>query len=163
MKIFYQFITVLMIFIAALFTYIYVNILANIFREKRRDDSLVWLLTRSGKVFFIITGILYLVLCLFTISFTLYGFQHKVYHIACSAMVVLAIYSMLITSQANSIALCGKRNMVIGRMIFDYRKMKKVELNPHHILTFVYAQKAYTYSTRWLDVALLRRAIYRRM
>jgi hypothetical protein len=77
-------------------------------------------------------------------------------------MLVLAIYSMLITTQANSIAMCGSRNMMIGRMIFDYRKMKKVELSPHHILTFVYAQKTFNYSTRWLDVAILRRAIYRR-
>ena len=53
----------------------------------------------------------------------------------------------------------GKKNLMIGRMVIDYRKLKKVNYNYAHKVSFVYAQGEYNFSTRFVDLTLLRKKI----
>ena len=61
----------------------------------------------------------------------------------------------------SSIVLVGKKNMMVGRMMIDYRKLKKVNYSYENKMSFVYAQHEYNFSTRFVDLTELRKRISR--
>ena len=64
--------------------------------------------------------------------------------------------------QLANVVVLGKKHMLIGRLLVDYRKMKKIDLNSKREMTFVYAQKSFRFSTRFVDIKKLREAIARK-
>ena len=159
---FYQFMTLLMIIIAAYFTYMIINVYVTIYKTKKRDHSLKFALTNAGKVFYIVGSILHIVILIgCTILAILFAMKGKaVYYL--NAVTVIALYSLIYSFQVANITLVGQKSMLVGRMLVDYQKMKKVDLNYHHELSFVYSQKSFKFSTRFVDIPVLRRAISRR-
>jgi hypothetical protein len=61
--------------------------------------------------------------------------------------------------QIANLVLVGRKNMLVGRLLIDYRKMKKINFNTNNEITFVFAQKNFRFSTRWVDKQLLRKAV----
>ena len=60
---------------------------------------------------------------------------------------------------ASSLVMIGRKNMMVGRMMIDYRKLKKVNFTYNNKMSFVYAQKDYSFSTRFIDKTELRKII----
>ena len=61
--------------------------------------------------------------------------------------------------QIANLVLVGRKNMLVGRLLIDYRKMKKINFNTNNEITFVFAQKNFRFSTRWVDKQLLRKSV----
>lgn len=60
---------------------------------------------------------------------------------------------------ASTLVMIGRKNMMVGRMMIDYRKLKKVNFTYNNKMSFVYAQKDYSFSTRFVDKTELRKII----
>lgn len=162
MESFYQFLTFLMILVAIYFTYMIINVYVTILKAKKRDNSLTFALTNTGKIFYICGSILHVIILIGGIAIAvIYAMKGKPV-VYLNAITVIALYSLIYSFQVANITLVGRKSMLVGRMSIDYRKMKKVDLNYHHELSFVYAQKSFKFSTRFVDVPVLRRAISRR-
>lgn len=162
MKTFYQVMTFLMILIALYFSYMIVNVFYTIFKQKRSDHSMQFCLTPAGKAFYIIMTIIWIVLLIGCIAVAIIAASADRPVVYLNAMVVLALYTIVYSFQVANITLVGRKSLLVGRMSIDYRKMKKVDLNYHNELSFVYSQKSFKFSTRWVDVPLLRKSVYRR-
>lgn len=154
--------TFLMILVTLYFSYMIVNVFYTIFKQKRLDHSMQFCLTPIGKVFYIVMTIIWIILLIGCIGVAcIYAIADKPV-VYLNAMTILALFSVIYSFQVANIALVGRKSLLVGRMIIDYRKMKKVDLNYHNELSFVYAQKNFKFSTRWIDVPLLRKSVYRR-
>ena len=99
----------LLLIIILWFTYTIVNIVVTIFRCKKLDKSLKFCFNTTGKIFYGLLTILYIV-----------GYS------------------------ASSLVMIGRKNMMVGRMMIDYRKLKKVNFTYNNKMSFVYAQKDYS-------------------
>jgi len=72
---------------------------------------------------------------------------------------VAAFMSVIFGYSASSLVMIGRKNMMVGRMMIDYRKLKKVNFTYNNKMSFVYAQKDYSFSTRFIDKTELRKII----
>ena len=161
MRAFYPVLATLMVIVTAYFTYMIINVLVTMIKAKRKDHSLKICLTTAGKAFYIIITILYILLVIGGAAFGIHSALNGS-NLYLNGISTVALASLLYAFQIANIVLVGKKNVLIGRLLVVYRKMKKIDLNNRREMTFVYAQKSFSFSTRWVDIALLRRSISRR-
>jgi len=74
-----------------------------------------------------------------------------------AAALLTVVYAYFLST----IVLVGRKNLMVGRMLIDYRKLKKVNFTYNNKVTFVYAQKDYSFPTRFVDKTKLRKMISR--
>ena len=137
------------------FTYMIVNVVVTIIKSKKRDHSLKFCMSPAGKAFYIGLTVLYFVVLFGCIAFAISMYNSNKVNYISNALSVWAIYSM----QIANLVLVGRKNMLVGRLLIDYRKMKKINFNTNNEITFVFAQKSFRFSTRWVDKQLLRKAV----
>ena len=139
-EIFLTIVSLLLILVILWFSYTIINIFITMYRCKKVDHSLGFCFNTLGKVFYLGLTIAY-VLCL--------------------VGGIAAFMSVLYGYMLSSIVLVVKKNMMVGRMMIDYRKLKKVNYSYENKMSFVYAQHEYNFSTRFVDLTELRKRISR--
>ena len=154
-----QTLSFLMLLVIVYFTYTIANILVTIFRTKKLDSSLNFCFNTTGKVFYGTLTTLYVAAVIGSIYFIIAGIFGNNYHWYANAVNVWAFMSVVFSYFLASLVLIGKKNLMIGRMVVDYRKLKKVNYSYSHKVSFVYAQSEYSFSTRFVDLTLLRKKI----
>ena len=154
-----QTLSFLMLLVIVYFTYTIANILVTIFRTKKLDSSLNFCFNTTGKIFYGALTTLYVAAVIGSIYFIIAGLFGNNYHWYANAVNVWAFMSVVFSYFLASLVLIGKKNLMIGRMVVDYRKLKKVNYSYEHKVSFVYAQSEYSFSTRFVDLTLLRKKI----
>ena len=141
------------------FTYMIVNVVVTIIKSKKRDHSLKFCMSPAGKAFYIGLTVLYFVVLFGCIAFMISTYNtHKMNYIS-DVLILWVIYSIVYAMPIANLVLVGRKNMLVGRLLIDYRKMKKINFNTNNEITFVFAQKNFRFSTRWVDKQLLRKAV----
>ena len=142
----------LLLIIILWFTYTIVNIVVTIFRCKKLDKSLKFCFNTTGKIFYGLLTILYIVGFIGGIGAMVYGLFNDSLTIYRNGLNVAAFMSVIFGYSASSL-------VMVGRMMIDYRKLKKVNFTYNNKMSFVYAQKDYSFSTRFIDKTELRKII----
>ncbi|MCD7809649.1 MAG: hypothetical protein LUH02_09915 [Erysipelotrichaceae bacterium] len=152
---------VIMVVVTLWFTYSIANIIVTIFNARKKDKDLKFCLSRNGYIFYIILTVLYLACFIGGIGFSIYGITHGYSAWYRNGMNVAAFMSLVYAYMLSSIVLLGKKNMMVGRMLIDYRKLKKVNFTFDNKMSFVYMQKDFNFSTRFADKKELRKVIFK--
>lgn len=149
----------LLLIIILWFTYTIANIVVTIFRCKKTDKSLKFCLNTLGKVFYSVLTIIYVVCFVGGIFFMVKGLIDNSINVYRNGLNVAAFVSVVYAYFASSIVMVGRKNLMVGRMMIDYRKLKKVNFTYNNKMSFVYAQKDYSFPTRFVDKSELRKTI----
>lgn len=143
------------------FTYTIVNIYVTIMRCRKQDHSLTFCFNTAGKIVYILLTILFVVCYVGGVGVFIYGLIKNDPIFYQNGLNVATLLSIIYGYFLSTIVLIGRKNMMVGRMMIDYRKMKKANFNYNHKMSFVYAQKDYSFSTRFVDTTQLKKAITR--
>ena len=143
------------------FTYLIVNFVATIIKTKKKDETMICGVSKQGKVFYGILTVIYLVMfvyCIYyMISHLLNGDVDSVY----LPLNALTIYSIAFYFTIQWIIYFGQRQVLIGRVIFDYRKIKIVSYPKKSKLRFTYGQKVLETNIRFIDDSILKKSLQR--
>ena len=131
------------------FTYSIVNILVTFFRCRKQDHSLELCLNTGGYIFYTILTLVYLIATVGGIILIIYGLITSNMSFFHNGINIIAFISVVYAYFASTIVLVGRKNLMVGRMLIDYRKLKKVNYTYNNKVTFVYAQKDYSFPTRF--------------
>lgn len=141
------------------FTYTVINNVVTIFRCRKRDNSLSFCFNTAGKVFYAFLTVLYVVIFVGGVYAFVYGLLKDNSLIYRNALNAVAFMTVVYAYNISAIVLVGRKYMMVGRMEIDYRKLKKVNYSYNNRMSFVYAQKEYNFSTRFVDLTELRKRI----
>ena len=143
------------------FTYLIVNFVATIIKTKKKDETMICGVSKQGKVFYGILTVIYLVMfvyCIYyMISHLLSGDVDSVY----LPLNALTIYSIAFYFTIQWIIYFGQRQVLIGRVIFDYRKIKRVSYPKKSKLRFTYGQKVLETNISFIDDSILKKSLQR--
>lgn len=143
------------------FTYLIVNFVATIIKTKKKDETMICGVSKQGKVFYGVLTVIYLVMfvyCIYyMISHLLSGDVDSVY----LPLNALTIYSIAFYFTIQWIIYFGQRQVLIGRVIFDYRKIKRVSYPKKSKLRFTYGQKVLETNIRFIDDSILKKSLQR--
>lgn len=155
-----------MLFIVAIITlyclYQNINLLYTIIRTRKKESTLRFCVNTAGKIFYIAIAVMYIIVTIGAVYFLITGIKNGQTSTYQWALNIWAIFSIITSFQFGNIVQVGKRHMMVGRMLIDYRKMKKVDFSYHNDVSFVYGQRGYKFPTTFVDVVELRKAISRR-
>lgn len=149
----------LLIIVIIWFTYTIANIIVTMVRCKKTDPSLSFCFNKIGKIFYIGLTITYVIVFIGGLGFLVYGLIINDMSVYRNGLNAAAFISVVYGYLLSSIVLVGKKNMMVGRMMIDYRKLKKVNYTYENKMSFVYAQHDYNFSTRFVDKTELRKRI----
>ena len=74
---------------------------------------------------------------------------------------ILTIYSFVFYLMIQWIIYFGHRQVLIGRVLFDYRKIKRVTYPKKTKLRFTYGQKTLETYIRFIDDSILKKSLQR--
>lgn len=151
----------LLLLVIMWFTYSIVNIITTIYRCKKLDNSLKFVFNTKGKVVFSLLAVLYVVGTIAGIIMMVLGLFNGDMNTYRNGLNITAFVCVVFGYTGSGIVLVGRKNMMVGRMMIDYRKLKKVNFSYDNKVSFVYAQKDYNFSSRFVDVTQLRKIISR--
>lgn len=149
----------LLIIVTIWFTYTIANIIVTVMKCKKLDHSLKFCFNTNGKIFFGVLTFFYLICFIGGIVAMIYGLINDSIDTYRNGLNVAAFVSVVFAYFASTVVLIGRKNMMVGRMMIDYRKLKKVNFTYNNKMSFVYAQKDYSFPTRFVDKTQLRKII----
>ena len=159
---FYTISLFLLLLVFIYFTYQIMTLLVTMLKQRKKEGAMEFCLSSTGKYAYIGMIVGYVVAWAIFIWTCIVGWQLDSLQWINNGLSVLTIYTLIFSMQLANIILLGKKHMLIGRLLVDYRKMKKVDLNSKREMTFVYAQKTFRFSTRFIDIKKLRATIARK-
>ncbi len=151
--------SILLILAICWFSYTIANIIVTILKCKKLDKSLHFCFNTKGKIFYICLTIIYVAGFIGGLIMLVYGLLNNKTNFYQYGLDIAAFISVVFAYFLSSLVLIGRKNMMVGRMMIDYRKLKKVNFNMNNQMSFVYAQKNYHFSTRFIDIIALRKII----
>ena len=149
----------LLLIVILWFTYTIANIFVTFYKCKKTDHSLGFIFNTSGKVFYSILTLVYVIGFFGGIGFMVYGIFQDQMDFYRNGLNVAAFVSVVFAYFMSSLVMVGRKNMMVGRMLIDYRKLKKVNFTYNNKMSFVYAQRDYSFPTRFVDKTELRKTI----
>lgn len=149
----------LLLIIILWFTYSIANIFVTIYRCKKLDHSLRFCFNTTGKFFYGILTFVYVLGFIGGVIAMIYGLINNQMTIYRNGLNIAAFVCVVFAYFASNLVMVGRKNMMVGRMMIDYRKLKKVNFTYTNKMSFVYAQKDYNFSTRFVDKTELRKII----
>lgn len=150
-----------LVFIALLWlVYVNVSFGAKIIRTKKQDNTLECCLSNTGKYFYLGLIALYVVafvICMYIVivDFTGGNLTDNFY----LALNTITVISLVVSFLLQQIIYVGQKQMLIGKIALDYRKIKRVTYPKATKLRFTYGQKEYHTSLRFIDHSKLRKAL----
>ena len=133
-------------------TYLVINFVATIIKTKKKDDTMVCGLNMQGKIFYAIIIVIY-----YMITHLLSGDVDSVY----LPLNAFTIYSFVFYLMIQWIIFFGQKQVLIGRVLFDYRKIKRVTYPKKTKLRFTYGQKTLETYIRFIDDSILKKSLQR--
>lgn len=149
------------VFLALLwFTYVNISFGVTIFKSKKEDQTLESCLSTTGKYFYIGLLIIYIgtfIICTYLLfASMLNGEDINTYTLYLNIMTIVSILSTFLLQQ---IIYVGHRQLLIGKVKFDYRKIKRVSFPKATKLSFIYGQKQFQTSLRFIDDFKIKKAL----
>lgn len=144
------------------FTLTIISNLYGIWKARKTDDSLELALNKKGKILFGILYGLYLIVLIGTIIMEIKIFQASQLSsedkmlAALNAPNLLTVLTLIAAIEFQDIFFIGKKNILIANRMFEIRRMRKLAYPKKHQVSFIYGQKQYTYSIRFVDVQMLK-------
>ncbi len=133
-------------------TYLVINFVATIIKTKKKDDTMVCGLNMQGKIFYAIIIVIYLVMLVYCI-------YYMITHLLSGD--VDSVYSFVFYLMIQWIIFFGQKQVLIGRVLFDYRKIKRVTYPKKTKLRFTYGQKTLETYIRFIDDSILKKSLQR--
>ena len=130
-------------------TYLIINFVATIIKTKKKDDTMVCGLNMQGKIFYAIIIVIYLVMLVYCI-------YYMITHLLSGD-----VDSVYLPLNAFTIYFFGQKQVLIGRVLFDYRKIKRVTYPKKTKLRFTYGQKTLETYIRFIDDSILKKSLQR--
>lgn len=141
-------------------TYLNISFGFTIYKSKKEDQTLESCLNTVGKYFYICLLIIYVasfIICLYLIiASMLKGETLATYSLYLN---ILAVVSIIVSFLLQQVIFTGHRQILIGKVKFDYRKIKRVSFPKATKLVFVYGQKQYSTSLRFIDDFKIKKAL----
>lgn len=152
----------IMLVVLAWFTFQTANVAVTIFKQRKKDPSMKFCFNSKGRIFYIIATIIFLasyIIGVYVVFWVAIPEDNLNYlRIAVDLVALITtVYAMLISN----VIMLGKKEMMIGRMLIDYRKMKKINYGLNDKVSFIFAQKEYSFTTQFTDLKEIRSAIKR--
>lgn len=140
-------------------TYVTISLFWAIRKSKKSDKTLVLALSKNGKIFYgvmiTIQVVLLFVSAYFFVAYLLEGDTNA----AALFLNILTVFSIGSCYLLQQIIYVGNRQMLIGKVILDYRKVKRVTYEKDNTLHFTYGQRTYHTSLRFIDRDILKRSL----
>lgn len=152
---------VLVFIVLIWFTYLIVNYVATIIKTKKKDKTMVCGLNLQGKVFYAILTIVYVAVFIGMIYLIISGYLKNGIDDVYLPLNILTIVSIVFNFLLQYIIYFGQRQILIGRVIFDYRKIKRVTYPKATKLRFAYGQRTLETNIRFIDDSLLKKSLQR--
>lgn len=137
------------------FTYTNINYGVTVFRYTRKDKSLKLCLNTIGKAIYAILTIVYIIGLIGGLVFIALNFGKDDSY---TVLNVITILSIAIGYLYQQVIFVGSKQMLIGRILLDYRKIKRVSFPKRTKMSFAYGMKTFQTSVRFCDDSLLKKA-----
>lgn len=149
-----------LVFLALLwFTYINISYGVTMYLATKEDHTLTSCLSDSGKYFYVILLILYIgIFIICSLVMVLSAVNNNLNSIY-TPLNILTIITLVVSILLQQIIYVGHRQMMIGKIKLDYRKIKRVTYPRTKKLRFVYGQKTFETSLRFIDDFKLKKAL----
>ena len=149
-----------LVFLALLwFTYINISYGVTMYLATKEDHTLTSCLSDSGKYFYVILLILYIgIFIMCSLVMVLSAVNNNLNSIY-TPLNILTIITLGVSILLQQIIYVGHRQMMIGKIKLDYRKIKRVTYPRTKKLRFVYGQKTFETSLRFIDDFKLKKAL----
>lgn len=69
------------------------------------------------------------------------------------------VYTVIYAMKLQDYVHVSKKYLLMGNRLFEFRRMKKVGYPKKHKCSFIYGQKEYIFSTRFLNITQLKQAL----
>ena len=149
-----------LVFLALLwFTYTNISLEVAMYRAKKDDSTLSSCLSNTGKYFYIGLTIFYIALFVGSVALMVLALINNKLDDLYLPLNVLTIGTLAIGFLLQQIILVGHRQMMIGKIKLDYRKIKRVSYPKAKKLRFVYGQRTYETPLRFIDDFKLKKAL----
>ncbi|MCR1960725.1 hypothetical protein CWE04_10655 [Thomasclavelia cocleata] len=149
-----------LVFLALLwFTYINISYGVTMYLATKEDHTLTSCLSDSGKYFYVILLILYIgIFIICSLVMVLSAVNNNLNSIY-TPLNILTVITLGVSILLQQIIYVGHRQMMIGKIKLDYRKIKRVTYPRTKKLRFVYGQKTFETSLRFIDDFKLKKAL----
>lgn len=127
-------------------------------KQRRQDNSLEPCMSKVGNIIYGIASVLYVVLWGFSIYYfvILLNINSGIIT-ALGAFNGITIYTLVYAMFIQDFIHVGRKKLIMGNRLFEYRRMKKIAYPKKHKASFIYGQKEYIFSTRFVDVTKLKK------
>lgn len=140
-------------------TYLNISYGVTIVRTKKKDPTLESCLHKLGTFFYLGLIIIYVVSLVTSIIFIITLFLRKEDNLIYFILNLITIFSVAVSYLLQHIIFVGNRQMLIGNVMLDYRKIKRVTFPKETKLRFVYGQKKYQTSLWFINQSKLKKAL----
>ena len=149
-----------LVFLALLwFTYINIYYGVTMYLATKEDHTLTSCLSDSGKYFYVILLILYIGIFIICTSVMVLSAVNNNLNSIYTPLNILTVITLGVSILLQQIIYVGHRQMMIGKIKLDYRKIKRVTYPRTKKLRFVYGQKTFETSLRFIDDFKLKKAL----
>lgn len=143
------------------FTLVLISYAWGVHQAKQADDTLQLALSKTGKIVMGILYGLYFIILIGTLTMEINIFKSglkgtDLMVTALNGCNLLTIVTFIAAIETQDIFFIGKKNIFIGNRMFEIRRMRKMSFPKKHSMAFIYGQKEYTYSTRFIDIPTLK-------
>ena len=142
------------------FTLILFNFVFAIIQAKRRDATLVLCISKKGKLLAALEIIIYVVALVICIILFINNYRlNSNLTVAVTTFNPLTVYTLLFAMHIQDIIFVGKKNILIGNKMYEYRRMKKVAFPKKGQLKFVYGQQEVKVSLMFTNITELKKRL----
>ncbi len=141
------------------FLLLLINSLVIFYKAKRKDPTMEHCLSQRGIICLVLLTVAFLAILIFTIYAFITKLNKEGIMSAMQNINLIAIFTLVYALEIQNVIMVGKKNILIGNTLFEYRKMKKITYPKGKKLSFVYSQKDIQTSLFFIDVTKLKSAL----
>lgn len=152
-----QIVPVVIILFLVYFSLVIWSCVVGTIKQKKQDKSLVSCMSKTGNIVYGVSAFIYLGIWVFSIYAFITALRGGLsIFVSLGSFNALTIYTMVFAMFIQDYVHVGRKKLIMGNRLFEYRRMKKVMYPKKHKASFIYGQKEYTFSTRFIDVVKLK-------
>lgn len=157
LSLFNNYIPYVIVLIGLYFTLVIASCVVGTIKQKKQDSSLVSCMSKTGNIIYTVAAIIYALLWIGSIYFFIVALNQKTpFNLALNCFNALTVYTLIFAMFIQDYIHVGRKKIIMGNRLFEYRRMKKVTYANKNKAAFIYGQKQYTFSTRFVNVSLLK-------
>lgn len=141
------------------FLLILINSLVIYAKARRNDSTLEHCLSQRGILCLALLTVAYIAIFIFTVYSFVVKLNKEGFMAAMQNINLVALATLIYALEIQNVILVGKKSILIGNTLFEYRKMKKITYPKGKKLSFVYSQKDVQTSLFFIDVTKLKSAL----